>query len=94
MGKDKNDNIKCEICGYQNHKEYVAYSGVCHLCGNILDPRTYFRYNMNRKLKIWRDDLPDVCGKRVNRLRDRKVEGIKTESRVGRQDEKEKKICK
>lgn len=53
----KLDNIKCDICQYQNHKNYVKISGVCHLCGNILDDRAYFRYQMNRRLKIWRADI-------------------------------------
>ena len=55
-GKEKLDNIKCDICGYQNHKCYVKYSGVCHLCGKILDDRAYFKAQMNKKLRLWRGE--------------------------------------
>lgn len=48
------NNIKCEKCGYQNHKEYVIYSGQCHLCGNILDEKAYFKQQMNIKMRLWR----------------------------------------
>ena len=56
MKKEKKilNNIKCEICGYQNHKEYVQYSGVRHGCGNILDNRAYFKQQMNKKMRLWR----------------------------------------
>lgn len=60
MKKDKfEENIKCDICGYQNHKKYVDYSGICHLCGNILDGKAHFRAMMNKKLRIWKDDRSD-----------------------------------
>lgn len=49
-----NKNIKCDICGYQNHEYYVKESGVCHLCGKILDERAYFKSQMNKKLRLWR----------------------------------------
>ena len=56
MAKKKKelDNIKCEKCGYQNHRDFVKYSGVCHLCGNILDERAYFKQQMNKKMRLWR----------------------------------------
>ena len=55
MAKEKKmDNIKCEVCGYQNHKDYVQYSGVCHLCGNILDDKAYFKQQLNKKMRLWR----------------------------------------
>jgi len=52
----KNVNIQCEKCGYCNHKEYVQYSGVCHLCGNILDDKAYFKQQMNKKMRLWRGE--------------------------------------
>lgn len=52
--KRKLDNIKCDVCGYCNHKEYVKYSGVCHLCGKILDDRAYFKQELNKRLRLWR----------------------------------------
>lgn len=48
------NNIKCDICGYQNHKDFVKHSGVCHLCGKILDDRAYFKAQMNKKMRLWR----------------------------------------
>lgn len=52
----KQDNIKCDICGYYNKKDYVKFSGVCHLCGKILDEKAYFKSQMNKKLRLWRKD--------------------------------------
>lgn len=54
--KKELDNIKCDICGYQNHKEYVQYSGVCHGCGKILDDKAYFKQQMNKKMRLWRNE--------------------------------------
>ena len=54
MKKEKDDNIQCEKCGYCNHKSYIKYTGVCHLCGNILDQKAYFKCQMNKKLRLWR----------------------------------------
>ena len=49
-----NINIKCEVCGYQNHKHYVDVFGRCHLCGNILDQKAFFMSQMNKRLHIWK----------------------------------------
>lgn len=51
--------IKCDICGYQNHKDFVKYSGKCHCCGKILDERAYFKQQMNKKLRLWRNEKFD-----------------------------------
>lgn len=50
------DNIKCE-CGYQNHKENVQVFGTCRGCGKVLDARAKYKYEMNKKLKLWRGKL-------------------------------------
>lgn len=52
--KKPNTNVKCDICGYENKKEFLQYSGVCHLCGKILDDRAYFKAQMNKRLRLWR----------------------------------------
>lgn len=51
----KINNIKCDICGYCNHRDFVKYSGVCHLCGKVLDPRAKFKADMVKKLRLWRN---------------------------------------
>lgn len=59
MVKDKTkplNRTKCDICGYQNGNEYVKFSGVCHLCGNILDKQAYFKAQLNKKMRLWRGD--------------------------------------
>jgi len=61
------DNIKCDVCGYSNLKGYVQSSGVCHLCGNILDKKTYFKIKLNRKLRLWRDDRHADIQQGINR---------------------------
>ena len=47
------DNIKCE-CGYQNHKDMVKYYGTCKMCGKVLDPQAKYKYEMNKRLRLWR----------------------------------------
>lgn len=44
-------------CGYHNNPDYLMYSGVCHCCGKILDPKAKFKADMNKKLKLWRGKL-------------------------------------
>ena len=78
--RKKLNSIKCDTCGYSNHNEYVLYSGICHGCGKVLNGRARFRYIMNRKLKIWRDDRPDVWGHRANKFCNRQIKGIKNKS--------------
>jgi len=56
------NRIKCEKCGYQNNKDYVQYSGVCHLCGKILDEKAYFKQQLNKKMRLWRGQRPRTWG--------------------------------
>lgn len=53
MKERKISNIKCDVCGYQNHDYFVKQSGVCHLCGKVLDDKSYFKAQMNKKLRLW-----------------------------------------
>lgn len=54
--KDKSEFVvQCDICGYYNQKQYVKYSGVCHCCGKILDDRAYFKQELNKRMKLWRN---------------------------------------
>lgn len=46
----------CDKCGYGNNSDYVKYSGVCHGCGKILDEKAYFKQQMNKKLRLWRNE--------------------------------------
>lgn len=55
----RNDNIQCKKCGYCNHKHYVEQTGKCHLCGNILDEKAYFKLQMRKKLRLWRGKRQD-----------------------------------
>lgn len=59
--KKKYDNVKCDICGYQNYKKYVDCSGICHGCGKILDDKAYFKAQINKKLRLWRGKREDGC---------------------------------
>ena len=56
MAKKKfvNTNIICDKCGYQNKKEYIQYTGTCHLCGKVLDDKAHFKNEMNKKMRLWR----------------------------------------
>ena len=59
--RKKIDNIKCDVCGYQNHNYYVKESGVCHLCGKILDDKAYFKSQMVAKLRLWKGKRRNGC---------------------------------
>ena len=47
-------NVKCDVCGYQNHKENVRKYGTCKLCGKTLDPKAKYNYEMFIRLRRWR----------------------------------------
>ena len=51
--KEHLDNIKCE-CGYCNKKDMIAVYGTCKYCGKVLDDRAKYKYEMRRKLQLWR----------------------------------------
>lgn len=48
--------IYCDDCGYCNQKEMIAKYGTCRGCNKILDEKAKFKYEMNKKLKLWRND--------------------------------------
>lgn len=48
-----NKNIKCE-CGYQNHPENIQKYGNCRGCGKIIDERAHYKYEMFKRLNLWR----------------------------------------
>lgn len=54
------DNIVCE-CGYHNHKSAIAIYGTCKLCGKVLDSRAKYKYEMNKRLHLWRkNSKPEI----------------------------------
>ena len=57
------NKIQCDICGYYNNKDYVKYSGVCHLCGKILDDKAYFKQTLSKKMRLWRGKKYRTWGK-------------------------------
>lgn len=54
--KENLDNIICE-CGYQNHKSRIKKYGTCLFCGKVLDSKAKYKYEMNKKLRLWRGHL-------------------------------------
>ncbi len=46
----------CDECGYGNNNDFLKFSGVCHGCGKILDEKAYFKAQMNKKMRLWRND--------------------------------------
>lgn len=57
MKKDKHfydDMIKCSKCGKWSKKSYVQQYGSC-LCGNVLDKKAKYKYEMFVKLHLWRN---------------------------------------
>lgn len=56
MKNKKEKHIICE-CGYQNKPFNVKIWGTCTRCRKILDEKAYFKYQMNKKLRLWRGKL-------------------------------------
>lgn len=50
---DNLKNIKCE-CGYCNHEYAIKIYGTCLLCGKVLDKKAKYKYEMNKRLRLWR----------------------------------------
>lgn len=48
------DNKLCPKCGYYNLKQNWQVYGTCTRCGATLDEKIKFKYEMNKKLRLWR----------------------------------------
>lgn len=46
--------VKCE-CSYNNNPERLKAFGTCLRCGKVLDEKAKYRYEMNKRLKLWRE---------------------------------------
>lgn len=53
--------IQCDNCGYYNDIELLKRSGACHLCNKIIDEKSYFKSQMNKKLRLWKGKHEDGC---------------------------------
>ena len=53
--KDKMVWIKCPNCGYQNKKIFIDVYGTCRLCNKVLDEKAKFKYEMFKRLRLWRN---------------------------------------
>lgn len=47
--------IRCK-CGYWNKIDYVNIYGTCLRCGETLNSKAKFKYEMYDRLKLWRYD--------------------------------------
>ena len=45
--------IKCPKCGKYTTQDLVLRYGTC-LCGQVLDPKAKYKYEMFCRLKLWR----------------------------------------
>jgi len=57
MGKEKDfldKMIQCPKCGKWSKKSYVQQYGSC-LCGQVLDEKAKYKYEMFIKLHLWRN---------------------------------------
>lgn len=50
------EHIICE-CGYNNQPWNVRNYGTCTRCGKVLDPKAKYKYEMKKRLRLWRGDL-------------------------------------
>lgn len=55
--KKMEENIKCPYCEYNNHKVNVQTYGTCTRCRKVLDEKAKFKYEMNKKLRLWRGEF-------------------------------------
>ena len=56
MGKDRSfyeKMIQCPRCGKWSKKDFIEMYGTC-LCGEVLDEKAKFRYEMFCRLRLWR----------------------------------------
>ena len=44
---------KCPKCGKYSSMVYVKSYGAC-LCGEVLDKKAKYKYEMNKRLRLWR----------------------------------------
>lgn len=47
------DGTLCK-CGYFNQKFNIDRYGTCKGCGEVLDPKAKYKYEMFCRLKLWR----------------------------------------
>ena len=50
------DNFLICGCGYHNKKEWTSYFGTCNRCRKVLDKKAYFKYEMNKRLRLWKGE--------------------------------------
>lgn len=55
--KVKLENYDCPYCGYSNLKKNYEVYGTCTRCGKVLNEKAKFKYEMNKKLRLWRGKL-------------------------------------
>lgn len=49
--------IQCPKCKYNNKPENVKFYGTCRLCDSVLDEKAKYKYEMNKRLRLWRGKL-------------------------------------
>lgn len=52
--KDNTKLTLCSKCGYNVKEQYLRTYGSCLRCGNIMDEKIHFKYEMSKKMKLWR----------------------------------------
>ena len=59
MGHESNfkNGKVCEKCGYRNREENWKVYGTCTRCGSVIDEKAKYKYEMNKRLRLWRNKL-------------------------------------
>ena len=52
--KEKYNMTRCEKCGKYNAERHIKSYGTC-LCGNVLDRKAKYKYEMNKRLRLWEE---------------------------------------
>lgn len=45
---------KCPKCGYYNHNKFINDYGKCNMCKTVLNEKANFRYNMIKRLHLFK----------------------------------------
>ena len=51
------ESIKCPYCGYNNKKYNIELYGTCTGCKKTIDKKAKYKYEMNKRLRLWRKDI-------------------------------------
>lgn len=62
VDKEKSLNlVRCPKCGYYNKKKFIDSYGKCNGCKNVLNEQAAFKYNMIKKMNLFKKKQIGYC---------------------------------